>query len=97
MRNNLGALTERSGGMVGQWGNLAFKTMSRLDGVRTKAQYLVVGREKFNALIFPVEPERDTLVGITFDRDANPREIFAMLIRLVEETMNLTKAAQFTK
>src|SRR5579864_2238852 len=77
MRNNLGSLSKKSGGMVGQWGILAFKAMARLDGLRTKARYIVVGREKFNALIFPIESETDLLIGLTFDAEANPREIFA--------------------
>jgi hypothetical protein len=86
MRDNLGSLTERSGGMVGQWGILAYKALSRLDGVRTKAKYIVVGREKFNGLIFPIESDRDILLGITFDAETNPREIFAKLREIIEES-----------
>ena len=91
MRNNLGSLNQRSGGMVGQWGILAFKAMSRLDGLRTKAKYIVVGREKFNALIFPVESDRNLIVGMTFDAMANPREIFAQLMGLFENSPNLIR------
>jgi hypothetical protein len=91
MRGNLGSLVERSGGMVGQWVLLAFKAMARLDGVRTKAKYLAVGREKFNALIFPTEPDNDALVGITFDADTNPREIFAKLSHLLEKSPKLVR------
>jgi hypothetical protein len=54
MRNNLGSLSERSGGMVGQWGILAFKAMSRLDGVRTKAKYIVVAGKNSTRLFFPL-------------------------------------------
>ena len=92
MRNNLGNLTKHSGGMVGQWGILAFKAMARLDGVRTKARYIVVGREKFNALIFPVESEAHLLIGITFDAKANPREIFAQLMILFENSAELIRS-----
>jgi hypothetical protein len=89
MRNNLGSLSKRTGGMVGQWMILAFKAMTRLDGVRTKAQYLVVGREKFNALIFPLESGTEALIGITFDPESNPREIFAVLSGMTKDNARL--------
>jgi hypothetical protein len=92
MRNNLGSLNQRSGGMVGQWGILAFKAMARLDGVRSKAKYIVVGREKFNALIFPVESEPNLIIGLTFDAGANPREIFAQLTHLFENSSSAIRA-----
>ena len=92
MRNNLESLNQRSGGMVGQWGILAFKAMARLDGVRTKAKYIVVGREKFNALIFPVESERNLIIGLTFDAGTNPREIFAQLTALFENSSSTIRA-----
>jgi hypothetical protein len=87
MRNNFGSLNQRSGGMVGQWGILAFKAMARLDSVSSKAKYIVVGREKFNALIFPVKSESDLLIGISFDVAANPREIYAELANLFEKNL----------
>jgi hypothetical protein len=89
MRNNLRSLSQHSGGMVGQWGLLAFKAMARLDGVRTKAKYIVIGREKFNALIFPVESETDLLIGLTFDATTNPREIYAELSKLFENNAKI--------
>jgi len=91
MRNNLGSLSEKSGGMVGQWGILAFKAMSRLDGVRSKAKYIVVGREKFNAIIFPLESDQDLIVGLTFDAAMNPREIFAEIMKSLESNSSLLR------
>jgi hypothetical protein len=85
MRNTLGNLNQKSDGMVGQWGILAFKALSRLNGVRTRAKYLVVGREKFNAIIFPMRLEAEVLIGLTFDPKANPTEIYDLLCGLFEE------------
>jgi hypothetical protein len=92
MKYNLGSLTQQSGGMVGHWGIQAFKTMARLDGIRTKARYIVVGREKFNAIIFPLESEKNLMIGMTFDPDANPREIFIELMKLLEKSPELARA-----
>ncbi len=93
MRHNLGSLIERSGGMVGQWGILAYNALSRLDGVRTKAKYIVVGREKFNGLIFTIESDKDILLGITFDPETNPREIFSKLSIVIEANTQLVGKA----
>jgi len=59
MENKLGALGQRTGGMVGHWGMLDFKAMTRLDDIRTKTKYILAGREKYNAIIFPLKLKKN--------------------------------------
>ncbi|HXQ93354.1 MAG TPA: hypothetical protein VN739_10145 [Nitrososphaerales archaeon] len=86
MQNKLGALNRRTGGMVGHWRIVAFKAMIRLDDVRTKTKYVVIGRKKYNAFVFPVEFEKNLMIAVTFEASADPREIFAELMEMFEHT-----------
>ncbi len=67
---------------MGHWGMVAFKAMTRLDGMRSKTRYIVVGREEYNAIIFPVGNEQGLMVAATFELMTNPREIFDALKKL---------------
>ena len=89
MRDKLGGLTRRSNGMAGHWGILAFKAMERLDGVRTKAKYIVVGRKDYNAMIFPVSLPEDLMIALTFKLKTEAGELFDIVVKLFEDSKTI--------
>lgn len=92
LQQTLGALTQRSNGMAGHWGILAFKAMERLDGVSTKANYIVVGREAYNAMIFPVGVPANLMIAMTFEIMTDARELFEIVTKHFADSANLVRA-----
>jgi hypothetical protein len=66
--------------------------MERLDGVRTKANFIVVGREAYNAMIFPVTAPASLMIAMTFDLKADARELFEVVMKLFEDSTKLIRA-----
>jgi hypothetical protein len=89
MRDKLGALTQRSNGMAGHWGILAFKAMERLDGVRTKVKYIVVAREAYNAMIFPASRPEKLMIALTFKLKTDAEELFQIIFKLFEDSNSI--------
>lgn len=89
MLQNLGSLITHNSGMAGHWGILAFKAMERLDGVRTKAKYIVVGRERYNALIFPVSAPSSLMIALVFQLKTDPAELYEKVMKQFEDNTKI--------
>ena len=75
-KQSFGSMSQRSNGMAGKWGILAFSSMERLEPVKSKAKYLLMMREDYVEMIFPATIPEDVMLGVTLDPKAEPAGIY---------------------
>jgi hypothetical protein len=78
--------------MAGHWAIRAFSAMERLNAIRPKVRYIVVGREKNKALIFPITVSDNLLVIMSIYLNAESTELFKIVTKFVQNS-NLTLMA----
>jgi hypothetical protein len=72
-------MSQRSNGMAGKWGILAFSSMERLEPVKSKAKYLLMMREDYVEMIFPATIPEDVMLGVALDPKAEPARIYQIV------------------
>jgi hypothetical protein len=85
-KQNFGSMSQRSNGMAGKWGILAFNAMERLEPVTSKAKYLLLVRENYIGMIFPVHADEEVMVGLTIDPKADAATIYLTVHSFLVET-----------
>jgi len=83
-KRTLGGLSQSANGMVSQWNIVAFNLMQRLDSVRSKARYLLIGRDELKGLIFPVPPSETHYVVLTLAKKANVEGLYENVLEHVK-------------
>jgi hypothetical protein len=92
-KQNFGAISQRSNGMAGRWGILAFNSMERLEPVKSKAKYLVMVREDYNGLIFPANILEEVMISLIIDSKAEAAGIYQkVLSSLTEDSRSIISA-----
>jgi hypothetical protein len=84
-RQSSGSISQRSNGMAGKWGILAFNSMERLEPVPSKAKYLVMVGEGYIGMVFPVRIAEEIMVGLTIDPKAEPAGIYQLVQTFLSE------------
>jgi len=88
-KQNFGAISQRSNGMAGRWGILAFNSMERLEPVTSKAKYLVMVREDYNGLIFPVNLSEDVMISLIINSKTEADVIYQRVNSFLTEDPRL--------
>ena len=84
-KQNFGSMSQRSNGMAGKWGILAFNSMERLEPVKSKAKYLLMVRENYIEMIFPANIPEEVMVGLAIDPKADVSEIYQAVLPFLRE------------
>jgi hypothetical protein len=84
-KQNFGSMSQRSNGMAGKWGILAFNSMERLEPVKSKAKYLLMVRENYIEMMFPANIPEDVMIGITIDPKAEAAGIYQVVHEFLSE------------
>jgi hypothetical protein len=88
-RQDFGTLSQRTNGMAGKWGALAFNAMDRLQPTPSKAKYLVMMRERYMVLMFPVSADDEIMVSVIADAKSEPVKIYAIVYSYLSREFNL--------
>jgi hypothetical protein len=92
MKNTLGTLSQRTEGMVGMWGILAYNAVMRLEKARSKTKYLTIGRETTKGMLFPANIFEGVMIGLTIELRTEATEIYELVMKFVDESIRLVKA-----
>jgi hypothetical protein len=84
-KQNFGSISQRSNGMAGKWGTLAFNSMERLEPVKSKVKYLLMVREDYLEMIFPANIPEDVMLGLTIDPKAEASGIYKLVHALLSD------------
>jgi len=92
-KQNLGSISQRSNGMAGRWGILAFNSMERLEPVTSKAKYLVMVREDYNGLIFPANLSEEVMISLIFDSKTQADGVYQRVYSFLTENSQSIRIA----
>jgi hypothetical protein len=87
-KQNFGSMSQRSNGMAGKWGILAFNSMERLEPVKSKAKYLLMVRENYIEMIFPANIPEEVMLGLAIDPKADVSLIYQVVLAFLSEQSN---------
>ena len=87
-RKSLSGLSQTANGMVSQWNIAAFGLFQRLDSFRSKARYLVIGRDDLKGLIFPLPPSETIYVVLSITKAADAAAIYESVIAMVKNSVH---------
>jgi hypothetical protein len=91
LKNTLGTLSQRTDGMVGKWGILAYNALARLENARSKTKYLSVGRETTKGMLFPASIFEGVMIGLTIELKTEATEIYELVMKFVDQNIRLIK------
>ena len=92
-RQSSGSISQRSNGMAGKWGILAFNSMERLEPTTSKARYLMMVRDDSIGMMFPVSVSEEVMVGLTIDSKAEAAGIYQLVHAFLNEDSQLNRVA----
>jgi hypothetical protein len=88
-KQKFGLISQRSNGMAGRWGILAFNSMERLGPVPSSGKYLVMVGENYIGMMFPANVSEDVMIELIVDPKADPAGIYTLVhTYLKEESKN---------
>lgn len=75
----------RSGsGMGPTWGAVAVNSLRRLDSERSRLNYILISREKFDAILCPARVQDQALIiGLFLEKNANASKIYEALKNVI--------------
>jgi hypothetical protein len=79
-RQELAGLDQATQGMVVKWVLLMFNLAKRFDSYRSKTQFLMIGRERFKGMIFPMPKSDEIIFALTIRREAEATGIYDKII-----------------
>ena len=88
-KQNFDSLSQRSNGMAGKWGILAFNSMERVEPVKSKAKYLLMVREDYLEMVFPANIHEDVMLGLTIDPKADAAGIYQLVHTFLSEEFQI--------
>jgi len=84
---NIRRFSQTGSGMGPSWGLTMINILRRLDVERGKLDYVMVSREKLNALFFPTTTTRkegeNLIVGLLLEKGANSGKIYESVTKLI--------------
>lgn len=89
LKNNFGSMSQRSNGMAGRWGTLAFNSMDRLEPVNSKGKYLLMVRQEYSVMIFPAFFSENVMLVLTIDPKAESNRIYQAVNDSLEEEIHI--------
>jgi hypothetical protein len=79
--------------MAGKWGILAFNAMDRLEPTPSKAKYLVMVREHYIEMMFPVYTGEEIMVAVVADSKSEASEIYELVYSFLSRELKVTTRA----
>jgi hypothetical protein len=87
-RQHFGSISQKTNGMAGKWGILAFNSMDRLQPSPSKAKYLVMMRESYMGMMFPVGNSEEIMVEVIADSKSQASEIYDIVYSYLSREFN---------
>lgn len=80
LRGMLDLLSRTSSSMGPTWGGVAINSLRRLDEERSPLNYIMISREKFDALLCPAKLQDQALIiGLLLEKNTNASKIYEAL------------------
>jgi hypothetical protein len=83
-RGRVGGYSRTGSGMGPTWGLSMINMLKRLDKERSKLHYVMVGREKYNAIFFPAEINAtEVIIGLLLEKEVDPARTYESVMKLL--------------
>lgn len=84
IRGSVESYSRTGSGMGPTWGLTVINILRRLDKERSRLNYVMVSREKFNAIFFPTaRGDQNLLIGVLLEKNVDTDKIFNAVASLV--------------
>ncbi len=85
IRGTVASYPKTGSGMAPTWALAIINILKRLDKERSPLNYVMVSREKFNAIFFPTTVNNQSIVmGVLLEKSADPFKIFERIMSLIQ-------------
>ena len=85
LKENFGSISQRSNGMAGKWGILAFTSIERFKPKPSNAKYLLIVRDDYSGMIFPALIPEDAMLNLSIDAKAEAAKIYQLISEFLRE------------
>jgi hypothetical protein len=83
-RGKVGGFSHTGSGMGPAWGLSMINMLKRLDKERSKLHYVMVEREKYNAIFFPAEINAtEVIIGLLLEKELDPARTYESVMTLL--------------
>lgn len=80
VRGVIGPYSRSGSGMGPTWGGVAINVLRRLDSERSPLKYIMISRERYDAIICPVRVhDRSIFIGILLEKNTNATRVYEAL------------------